>query len=184
MYQYLLCHVVYSYLGAGCCNLNSGKFALLLLFGCSVSCINAGHGMILGNASSSTKISMTNLPMYSIRYFDLEIEDQGCWGFGWKLAGQGRLIPCICVQKLAPLGPAVCSQYNHELDDNLPVNEPCQHAYVWILWAVWAVVMNANKVRVNVLSGCSIHFVANAPTNELTNIQPVGNTPCNTVEIV
>ena len=32
----------------------------------------------------------------------------------------------ICVQKLALLGPAVCSQYNHDLDESFPANVPCQ----------------------------------------------------------
>ena len=40
-------------------------------------------------------------------------------------------VPCrhACVQKLALLGPAVCSRYNHELDDNWPADVHYRHAY-------------------------------------------------------
>ena len=54
--------------------INSGKFTLLLLSGCSFSCIKRGHRVISGNASSSTKISVMNLAMYSIRILTLKIK--------------------------------------------------------------------------------------------------------------
>ena len=54
-------------------------------------------------------ISCMNLPMYSIRIF--EIEGQGRWRFGWKLACERTLSTFMCLQKLALLGRAVCSRY-------------------------------------------------------------------------
>ena len=48
--------------------------------------------------------------MYSIRIFDHENEGQGRWRFGWKLTGESIFSTCICLQKLALLGPTVCSQ--------------------------------------------------------------------------
>ena len=62
--------------------IKNSEFTFLLLSGCCFSRITPGHRMILGIASSSTKISMINLPMYSIRIFNLEIEGQEHRRFG------------------------------------------------------------------------------------------------------
>ena len=62
-----------------------------------------------------------------MRRFESYLENygQGRWGFGWKLAGEVNLSTCICIQKLALLGPAVCSQLNYDLDEIWPANVPC-----------------------------------------------------------
>ena len=52
----------------------------------------------------------SNLPMYSIRIFDLSKKSQGHWRFGWNLVFYGNLFTWMCVQKLALLGAADCSQ--------------------------------------------------------------------------
>ena len=65
--------------------------------------------------------SMMNLPMYSLQILDLEIEVNGLRN-RMKSGRQGTLPTCVCVQELALLGPAICLQYNHDLDGNLPAN--------------------------------------------------------------
>ena len=67
-----------------------------------------------------------------------------------------------CAKKLALLGPAVCSQYNHDFDENWPANVPGQHTHVWIFWAT---VISTNHGRLNVLSGCGVHFVTDGWTD-------------------
>ena len=51
------------------------------------------------------------LEMYSIWIFDLENKGEWRWRFGWQFAGERTLSACTSMQKLALLGPAVCSQY-------------------------------------------------------------------------
>ena len=67
-----------------------------------------------------------NFAMYSIRIFDLENEGQRHRRFERKMAGERVLPTCKCVQKLALVGPAVCSPYitvhfvTYERSDVLP----------------------------------------------------------------
>ena len=100
----------------GCCYYKQRWCSSFIIrTGCSFWCIKPGHKMISANSSSSTKISMMNLPMYSIWIIEIEIEGQVRWGLWWICAGECILSTCIGKQKLALLGPAVCSQPNHDL---------------------------------------------------------------------
>ena len=72
--------------------------------------------------SSGREIQPFSSNGWTIRFFNLENECQGRWGFGWKVAGEGNLSTSKGAQKLALLGSAVCMQYNH--------------AYAWMVWAV------------------------------------------------
>ena len=92
-----------------------------------------------------------NLGMYSIRFFDIEMEGQGRWRFEWKVAVEVKLSTCN-MQKLALLGSAVWSLYNRDLDENWPTKcilltftyECFERLWltlnkaVWMFWAVVA----------------------------------------------
>ena len=54
--------------------------------------------------------------MHSIRIFDLDNEGQGCWRFGWKLAGERVLSVRIRAQKLALLDAAIFGTYWSDSD--------------------------------------------------------------------